>query len=61
MNWQAYVKDPNHVLVDGKDKYILIGIFGDKAGVTQKSEFGIETSATKFVDIERISIDHRPR
>jgi len=54
MNWQAYVKEPNFVMVDGNEKLILVGIFGDKAGVVQPSEFGID-STTRFVDIERIT------
>jgi hypothetical protein len=60
MNWQAYVKDPTYVLVDEKDEYILIGLFGDKAGVVQKGEFGIEDNTTKFIDLERIRMQSKP-
>lgn len=58
MNWQAYAKDPNYVLVDGKDEYVLIGVFGDKVGVTLISDFGVEVSATRFVDIEKVTIEY---
>lgn len=54
-NWQAYVQEPNYVIVDGTTENILIGVFGDKVGVVQESEFGIEGNTTKFVDIERIT------
>lgn len=59
MNWQAYVKEPTTVLIDNNDEYILIGVFGDKAGVVKKSNEGLETVTTKFVDIERMTIKYR--
>lgn len=59
MNWQAYIKDPVTVAVDGRDEYILIGLFGDKAGVVMKSSEGLETVTTKFVDVERVTIRYR--
>ena len=55
INWQSYIKDPNYVLVDGKEKYILIGVFGDKVGVVKSGELGIEGATKRFVDIERIT------
>ena len=58
-NWQSYIKEPNYVLVDSKDEYILIGVFGDKVGVVKGSEFGIEGGTKKFVDMERITFKDR--
>ena len=58
-NWQAYIKDPTIVQVDGKDEYVLIGVFGDKAGVVMKNTEGVETDTTKFVDIDRMTIKYR--
>jgi len=54
-NWQEYVKEPDYVLVDGKDEYILVGVFGEKVGVVKESEFGIEGSTQRFIDMERIT------
>ena len=58
-NWQAYIKDPITVQVDGKDEYILIGVFGDKAGVVMKKAEGIEIVTTKFVDIDHMTVKYR--
>ena len=59
INWQSYIKDPNYVLVDGKEKYILIGVFGDKVGVVKSGELGIEGATKRFVDIERITFQDK--